>query len=178
MIALVLGGATCVVDDFDAALNMGPFDGILGCNHVGIHWPGRFDAWCSLHADKLKRPWVEGRRRRGLPDHKALIGIGDTEHRFAGQTGPGSSGLFALKVALVDLGFDRAVLCGMPMSPAAAHFDDPASWAAAEQYHQGWRDALPHIAHRVRSMSGWTRDLLGAPDADFIGGHNALDLQP
>ncbi len=169
-VALVLGGAACVVADFEAALDLGEFAGVVGCNHIGIHWPGRLDAWCSLHADRLKRPWVAGRARRGLPPHKALLGMGDTDHHFPGQTEPGSSGLFALKVALVDLGFDRAVLCGVPLSPDAAHFDDPRSWNAAGQYHPGWRQALPQIAVRVRSMSGWTAELLGHPTPEWIGG--------
>jgi len=168
-VALILGGADCVYRDFEAALDLGEFDGVVGANHVGITWPGIFDAWVSLHPDRLKRPWVASRRRRGLPDHKAVITSEETERRFPGQENAGSSGLFAVKVALVDLGFDRVVLCGVPLT-RTAHFDDPTDWKYAESYHEGWTQALPHIRDRVRSFGGFTQQLLGAPDAAWIAG--------
>lgn len=168
-VGLVVGGASCVWDDVEAALQLGEYAGVVGANLIGVIWPGRFDAWVSLHPDKLKRPWVERRRRSGLPAHHRVVGLGDTPHRFAGQTEPGSSGLFALKVALDDLGFDRAVLCGVPLAPTA-HFNIARPWSAATQYRAGWEQALPHIMSRARSMSGWTADLLGRPPADFFNG--------
>lgn len=165
--ALVLGSADCVWADVEAALDLGEFDGVVGCNHVGIHWPGVMDGWASLHPDKFK-PWREGRRRRGLPEHRAHFGIGQVPHRFPGQTNPGSSGLFALKVALDELGFDRAVLCGVPMLGAAGHFNDPVFWRGAAELREGWTQALPAIRDRARSMSGWTARLLGLPDEEFL----------
>lgn len=167
--ALILGGGSAVYSEFEAALDLGEFSGLVGCNHVGVTWPGRFDGWVSLHGDRLTKPWAAARRRRGLPDHKALFTSDMTERRFPGQTNPGSSGLFALKVALVDLGFDRAVLCGIPLTPTA-HFDDPSAWKAALDYREGWTQALPHIADRCRSMGGWTADTLGRPTAAWIAG--------
>ena len=100
---------------------------------------------------------------------KALRHVTDfTEFRFPGQTGTGSSGLFALKVALVDLGFDRAVLCGVPISEMAGHVTNGPVWGDAPHYREAWTEAAPEIIGRARSMSGWTRDLLGAPTADWI----------
>lgn len=169
-IALVLGSAASVFDDVEAALQMGEFDAVIGCNHIGLAWPGVMDAWVSLHGDKLLKPWVERRRRSGLPAHSRLMTMADTDHRFPGQTEPGSSGLFALKVALIDLGYDRAVLCGVPMTVSGSHFDWSGPWRPASDYHIGWRQALPHIADRCRSMGGWTADLLSQPDAAWIAG--------
>lgn len=167
---LVLGGAECVFRDVEAALDLGEFQGIGGANHIGIYWEGTFDFWVSLHGDKLLKPWRETRRRAGLPDHLSLHTHPTTWHRFPGQTKPGSSGLYALKVALCDLGFDRAVLCGIPLEIEAAHFDTPGPWRPASHYQHGWVQALPHIRARARSMSGWTRQLLGAPTPDWIAG--------
>lgn len=166
-VALVLGGSARVWEDVEAALDLGEFDGAVGCNIVGIHYPGRLDAWCSLHGDKLKL-WAARRALKGLPPHKALIGMEDAPHRFPGQTDPGSSGLFALKVALDR--FDKAVLCGIPMDPAAAHFNDPKAWRPALDYRASWTQALPHIAERARSMGGWTADLLGRPTEEWLRG--------
>jgi hypothetical protein len=182
-VALVLGGAACVWSDVDAAQALGEFAGAVGCNHIGIDWPGRLDAWVTLHLE-YQGQWARARRARGLPDHHAIIGNEAarsstkpqgcidrfTENGFPGQVHGGSSGLFALKVALVDLGFDRAVLCGVPMEPGAAHIRDAGPWVHADHYRKAWIEALPQIRDRARSMGGWTQQLLGAPDAGWIGG--------
>lgn len=179
-IALVLGGASSVWADVEAALALGEFEGVVGCNDAGVSWPGVMDAWVSLHASHF-RMWQERRRRLGLPPHKALIGhhhergspATDIEvdrlsvYRFPDQDRSGSSGLFALKVALEDLGFDRAVLCGIPMT-ATPHFTDTVPWSAAAEHRKGWQQALPHIKDRARSMGGWTAELLGKPDAAWL----------
>lgn len=171
MIALVLGGADCVHADVEAALDLGEFDGVVACNHVGIFWRGRLDAWCSLHGDKLKKPWRASRERLGLPPAGKLFGQEDVAaYRFPGQNDPGSSGLFALKVALDEMGYDRAVLCGIPLEPERQHFNISGPWRPALGYRMGWLEALPHIAHRARSMSGWTAETLGRPDAAWIAG--------
>lgn len=179
--ALILGGAACVYDDVEAALALGRFDGVLTCNAVTVRWPGRIDAAVSLHPDRWGI-WIGQRDRKGLRRPDRIVGQVEalnwpklpdciTEHleiRFPGQVHTGSSSLFALKVALIDLGFDRAVLCGAPMTESGGHIVDGPVWPGAHHYHPAWREALPQIKDRVRSMSGWTADLLGSPDAEFL----------
>lgn len=182
--ALVLGSAACLWADVEAALELGEFAGAVATNDAGVFWPGRLDAWVSLHAH-LFRKWVRQREVRGLPDHHRLFGhdgapssnsrlspaITDfVPSAFEGQATNGTSGLFALKVALLDLGFDRAVCCGMPMLDSAAHLLDTSRPWVGEQHghHAGWAEALPHIADRARSMSGWTAGLLGMPDPEWL----------
>lgn len=179
--ALVLGGAGCVWADVEAALELGEFDGVVTCNDITAAWPGRIDAAVSLHSDSWPR-WIIARDRAGYARPERVLGhleftdrerrkdvvTGYAEYRFPGQTRTGSSGLFALKVALVDLGFDRAVLCGVPMSAEHGHFFEPTAWRAAQAHQTGWREALPQFQDRARSMSGWTRKLLGPPTADWL----------
>lgn len=179
--ALVLGGAGNVWDDVDAALSLGEFAGVVACNDVGASWPGHLDAWVSLHAEKFGI-WATQRTAAGYPPAGVILAhneqcgrkglplcvSGRTEFRFPGQRETGSSGLFALKVALVDMGFDKAVLCGVPMDAAPGHFFDPAAWRGAVSHRRGWHEVLPAIQHKARSMSGWTRDLLGAPDEAWL----------
>jgi hypothetical protein len=178
--ALVLGGAATVWDDVKAALELGEFSGVVAANDVGAEWPGHLDAWVSLHADKFKL-WAQRRAKRGFAPaaavfaHESRKGTAPgvthaTEWKFPGQRETGSSGLFALKVALVDLGFDKAVLCGVPMSVDGAHFFDTRPWRAAMSHRQGWSEALPHIKHKARSMGGFTADLLGRPTTEWLGG--------
>lgn len=178
--ALVLGGGNCVWDDVAAALDLGEFDGVLACNDVGAVWPGDLDAWVSLHTDKMG-VWTERRAKAGHAPALAIYGQAQTrgrdapradhtvEFKFPGQSHTGSSGLFALKVALIDLGFDKAVLCGVPMHADERHFFDIRPWRGALSHRQGWKEALPVIRDQARSMSGWTREILGAPDEEWLG---------
>lgn len=178
--ALVLGGAACVWADVAAALELGEFDGVVACNDVAVEWPGPLAALVTLHAEKADL-WLARRARRGLSAPARVIGHLEAEgrsqasaaaelieFRFPGQQRTGSSGLFALKVALLDLGFDKALLCGVPMTPAP-HFFDASDWRGANVHRHGWTEALPAIAGRARSMSGWTADLLGRPDPAWLG---------
>lgn len=183
--ALVLGAAACVWDDVEAARRFGPFAGAVGCNDLGVVWPGRLDAWVTLHAD-LFGGYVSQRQARGLPPHHRLLVkqnalesepklspavTGGTDPMFPGQTFSGTSGLFAAKVALIDLGYDRAILCGMPISDEMGHLENATKpWVGAVVHRQGWLQALPEIKDRVRSMSGWTQGLLGAPTHEWLRG--------
>jgi hypothetical protein len=161
-------------------LALGEFAGVCACNDVGVVYRGRLEFWASLHPEKFGL-WAERRRRLGLPPHETILGhvealtsnprlppcvTGYVPHRFPGQNSAGSSGLFALKVALDR--FERAVLCGIPLAPAAAHYFDSRPWGAAEHYLDGWHEALPTIKGRARSMSGWTAELLGRPTAEWM----------
>lgn len=166
--ALCLGGGDTLRADLEAV--GGPWDGVVACNEAGIEWPGELDAWVSLHRDKFN-PWRARRRRRGFPPARLIVGSPGpregkvdlvTEDRLPGMHRNGSSGLFAVKVALVDLGFDRAILCGIPLT-RSPHFFGGQPWAAALGYRRTWAAIPPEFRARMRSMSGWTRVLLGGP---------------
>lgn len=179
--ALVLGGAATVWEDAKAALDLAPFDGVVSCNDITSVWPGPIDACVSLHASSWPR-WISQRDRCGFPRPAHVLGhagaaseriadgfvTGFVEHRFPGQDRSGSSGLFALKVALIDLGFDKAVLCGVPMTTEGRHYFDAAQWRGAQAHRKGWEQAMQHIMGRARSMSGWTAEHLGQPDAAWL----------
>lgn len=179
--ALVLGGAACVWRDIEAALDLGEFDGVVACNDVAAAWPGELDGMVSLHGDKLGL-WSERRARAGHPPARRIFAhdvarsgvrampacVTDyVPYVFPGQRETGSSGLFALKVALIDLGFDKAVVCGAPMIDLP-HFFDEVVWTAAPNHRRGWIEAMPQIAGRARSMSGWTSERLGRPTEEWL----------
>lgn len=180
-VALVLGGGSCLWDDVAGALELGEFDAVVACNDAAATYPGPIDAAVSYHAEKWGY-WMERRHRAGLPQPSQVWGHSDAsrsiltmpacvtgyiEPRFAGQKETGSSGLMALKAALVDLGHDKAVLCGVPMDPRP-HFFDHAAWNGAQAHWRGWIEALPQIKDRARSMSGRSAELLGRPTPEWL----------
>lgn len=172
---LVLGGAACLHDDL--AAYTGPVDGVVACNEAGAETE-QLTAWVSLHPQFwINKGWVASRAAKGFPAaplythdlRHAPDGAIATAYCFPGQEHSGSSGMFAAKVALIDLGFDRAVLCGIPMSPMA-HFHGETHWLERngasplpDRYLKRWRYVPAEYRDRIRSMSGATRDLLGAP---------------
>ena len=167
--ALVLGGADCLEADVRDMRAMGVvFDGVVACNDAGYWWPHELDAWVSLHPEKLG-PWRSKRNDKGYPPCKQFFAhrdardyVAGTKYQFPGQSNSASSGCFAAKVALIDLGFDRAVLCGVPLVKSP-HFFDSKDWAAAESFRRGFLQVPQEYLDRMRSMSGFTKDLLGPP---------------
>lgn len=191
---LVLGGAACLHEDI--AAYTGPVDGVVAVNDAITEWPGDLTACVSLHPRRFfdAPGWVVDRARRGYPkplhlfghpaafrgrDGMALQGrVTPTPFEFYEGQPSGASGLFAAKVALVDLGFDRVVFCGVPMNPVPhlkAGWRKPGEenrWVAkdtdgrssAHGFRNAWLVTPIEYRNRMRSMSGWTRVLLGAPE--------------
>lgn len=175
-VALVLGGASCVWDDAAAAMPFCEPDAVYAANDIGARWAGLLAVWATLHPEKMAG-WRAERAGRGFPEAIEHVGheMGNpgidraANYLWPGMNASGSSGLFAVKVAL-EAGFDRIILAGVPMQAAGAHFFNPAEWAEVGSFTEAWRIALPRIQGRVKSMSGWTAELLGRPDAKWLAG--------
>jgi hypothetical protein len=183
--ALVLGGGDTLFEDIDRyrAEHGGHYDGVVACNDAGTVWPETLDAWVSLHCRYfVQKDWRKKRAEAGYPEALRHYGhlqafrgsLGEkagltrdliaTDYLFPGQDKSGSSGLFAAKVALIDLGFDRAVLCGVPMSNGPHFWDaEKKPWAPNEGFRRQWLTVPQEYRDRMTSMSGWSRVLLGAP---------------
>lgn len=173
-VALCLGGAASLFEDIDAARSLGEYDYVVACNDAITVWPGKLDVAVTLHPEKLA-DWRELRLANGHPDAKRYLVHGDyvpawaklVEFRFPGQGDSGSSGLFTVKVALIDLGADRAVLAGIPLV-RTSHFFDAAQWEAAGGYRAVWEGLRPEYRARIRSMSGWTAHFFGLPTTEWL----------
>ncbi len=172
--ALILGGAGSVLDEARAALMLFAPDAILAINDTIPLWPGRLDYIATLHPNKVDG-WLKARAKNGHPmgaevwSHKQKqSGLGPSKvDQFIGDWG-GSSGLFSVRV-LRHEGFTRIVLAGVPVSIEAGHIVRQKPWNAAKHYWKGWTKHKSEIAPFVRSMSGWTKELLGAPDKHWLG---------
>lgn len=173
--ALILGGAVGVWDDAGTALDLFKPDLIIAVNDIGTRWAGRLTHYATLHPEHMQR-WRKERMGRGFSQagehigHNMADGIDRAaDYRFPGMNASGSSGLFAVKIA-IDEGCERVVLAGVPMQAKQAHFFNTAHWTDRDSFASAWEIALPHIKDKVRSMSGWTKELLGAPTPAWLRG--------
>ena len=164
-IAVVLGGAAGAWEELAAASRIAPVRHIFAVNDAAMHYPGHLDAFVTLHPEKLSG-WLGARRTAGLPEPGAVIAHRmDThvteavEYKWPEQQSSGSSGLFATKIALERTALP-VVLCGVPMDAARAHFFNDQPWTDVDQFRAAWEQVKGRLA-RVRSMSGWTAELLG-----------------
>lgn len=151
-------------------------DAVFAVNDIGTRWTGPIRAFVTLHPEKMLQ-WRQERARRGFPDAFEHVGheMGHpgidraTSYLWPGMNASGSSGLFAVKVAM-GAGYDRIILAGIPMQAEGAHFFNPASWGEVGSFTEAWKIALTRIAPFCRSMSGWTKQLLGAPSTEWLAG--------
>jgi hypothetical protein len=177
--AVVLGGASCVWEDLRALEALaGPWSGLVAAvNDTGAHWAGRLDIWASLHPWRFVReldgvgPWLDQRRLAGHPDACRVVGDRQGMPRpilpHAARWHSGTSTLFAVDYLLRSMGVRRVVLCGAPMDPRPNQWRGK-GWEHSETHRPAWRRVQNELDDRVRSMSGWTRRLLGAPEARWL----------
>lgn len=175
-LAIILGGAKNVFDDLSKVEALGVDIGstaIIATNHAGRDWPGPLLAWASFHAE-LFPSWLAVRRAEGMPEPDTLwttdrpLGPIPISIPITGvENWKGSSGLLAVTVGL-HMGFDRLILCGVPMDPDEEHYDRAGRWTDAGNYRGAWLARRDDMAGKVRSASGWTRTILGAPDAEWL----------
>lgn len=173
---LALGSALCLFKDIDQALSLGEYDGVVAANEAGVAWSGELTSWVSLHP--LEMPGRVARRAaRGHPpaleivshpvDQKPDVVTTCVPYKLPGQKTSGSSGLFAVKRAL-DLGATKVVCCGIPIDADLGRIDGKEVWTSARLFRQGWEQSTPVLRGRVKSMSGWTRQLLGEPTPEWF----------
>lgn len=170
--ALILGAAACLWDDLKA---LGHWDGdVIVVNRAGIHYPGRIDHWVTLHPEMLGG-WIEARAVAFGPGEFETWcqKEGDEVDHVVTDIEPrGSSGLFAVRIALL-LGYERVVLAGMPIDDRP-HFydaDGKRSGPPFRYYMPDWlRARRREFNGRVRSISGWTGEILGMPDKEWLHG--------
>ena len=160
---LILGGAKCVWDDI-ASLGIWEHE-VAAVNDIGARWKGPLVFWVSLHPRKLK-DWETRRIKNGYPQGyvKYSNRSGYPMVDFVIEDWGGSSGLYAIKIAL-QLGYKDIIIAGMPMDAEQAHyFSKSKKWKEADGYRKAWLEKYDLIAPYVKSCSGWTKELLGGPE--------------
>lgn len=172
MIAVILGGARCVWDDLRAAkalIGDRPHL-IVATNHAGTRYKGDLDAWVSLHPDFFANA-LPRRVRAGGNAPRLFAPARHSDSPALKAVAPrwdGSASLYGAQIALKQLKARKVILCGAPLDADAGHIAVPGPWGHSERYRAGFLAAMSGIDGKVKSMGGWSADLLGQPDAAWF----------
>lgn len=163
-------------EDVAAALALFTPDTVFAVNQAGVTYQGALPHFATMHPELVPK-WMGERDRAGQPRPGALWcppGRPRSPH-FTFREIPswgGSSGLLAVTAAILPedeggLGIDKVVCAGVRLDKTP-HFNDPAAWLDGTRYRAAWMRRMNVLRDRVRCMSGWTREVLGAPTADWL----------
>jgi hypothetical protein len=112
--------------------------------------------------------WLGGRKQAGFAEptrtwcHRPYKNITNDTRDWGG-----SSGLLMVKIAR-ELHFKHIILCGIPMTVEAGHIVRKVQWNAAHGFRRGWMRHLHELKPFVRSYAGWTFELFGRPDREWL----------
>jgi len=169
-ILVIIGSAPCVHDDIRHAVEI--------IRHAGADYHKMCIGLTAsdMHADPVKylatyHPALlpEIRQRREVAggntdytvvSHESRPEVDIIEPLLPGERS-GSSALLGVQAAL-KLGYVRIILCGCPMTGKSDKGNK------YESFRVGWTNKQKFLNDRVRSMSGWTQALLGAPTEDWL----------
>lgn len=172
---LIIGRGAGVWDEVAAAKKLFTPDLTVAINIAGRDYPHAFDHWVTYHPEQYPG-WITTRQEAGYPGGMTLwTAIFEGHHLGSHLKLPlqyvacdgGSSGYLAVVLSEGPLRGDRIVLCGIPLTDTP-RYDDVRPWEEVEPYRKTWIEALPRLKTKVRSMSGWTREQLGAPDETWL----------
>jgi hypothetical protein len=147
---------------------------VIAVNRAGLLYQEPIRCWCSIHGVALV-DWIEERRQLGCDMNFQAFGnftrfqdSGSVERWNCPNWG-GTSSAYAVDLAL-KAGWDRVVLCGVPMAGnESLGVDEILAYPTGyEVYRIGWEKHYDEIKDKVRSMSGWTRELLGEPTEEWL----------
>lgn len=189
-VAIVLGRGAAVWEEMEAAkqlLGSHPRT-IVATKRAGRDYDGPVHEWPSFHPEMFAG-WIAERAKHNRPPAQRLWSARSPKVKSPSNYGlainwlesiGGSSGLLAIQVGFAigrppydnEPLIDKMILCGIPMEESV-RYDDGKIWKEALFYRDHWikyfRDD-PRRRDHVRSMSGWTQELLGAPTEEWLRG--------
>jgi hypothetical protein len=174
--ALVVGSAVCVFRDLERA----PDWPLIVVNWAGVRHLGPIEFWASIHRRLMYKALTIRRRKGGDMDFTAYVKIPKKEklpealpptklERASLTFGSGSSGLFAVEIAL-SLGYERLILCGIPLEGTKTLQEKGEETRVrtnkpfVDTFRPAWVRHYDTMKPHVRSMSGWTEKMFGGPE--------------
>jgi hypothetical protein len=160
---IITGSAPCVWIDIAAVPRVGAFDLMaIGLDAVDKYlWPIKYVS--TYHPVEI--PQIRERREKigGNVDYRVISMEARPDVDIVEPFRPpsGSSALLGVLAAL-RMGYRRIILCGCPMTGKNA------AGGTYETFQKGWEARANEFMGRVRSMSGWTAEFLGAPTEEWL----------
>lgn len=163
---LVCGSARCLWDDLARVPHGQGYD-VMAINFAGLFLPRRLNHWVSLHGvlfDSLRggRAYMQRHLDKRAPPYitHALNPRTTVDHVWRDTIGQ-DSGLYGVRIALM-LGYEEVLLAGMPVDGTGHFYEDPRVAHIGFESRPQWERFAKVFAGRVRSLSGWTRELFAA----------------
>lgn len=167
---LITGDGRCLEDDIGTFLSQPAPHDVMAIARSFKKYPGDVLHWAMVDSQANKW-WAEHlpmRNNGKLPIRHTLgpcdgFDVNWDDGQEDGALWHGTSALFATLVAL-SLGYEKIVLAGCPMDKNGHWYfgdeDNGPNWN--EEDYQIWREfALTEQAKKVRSLSGFTKEVLG-----------------
>ena len=180
-ILLITGSAPCVLDDIASAFlivsgvikDVSDLDFMaIGLSSVDKHirhikYMATYHP-AEIQEIKKRRAAVGGNTDYLVISHEKKSEV-DIFEPFIPPTGS-SSHLGAL--AAIRIGYKKIILCGCPLEGNTSNGND------AKIFREGWTAKIDIVKDKVRSMSGWTKELLGYPVREWLERENKSPLIP
>jgi len=162
---VITGSAQCVHEDIAAlALENSAADFMaIGLDAVDKYaWPVKYVA--TYHPEKIdmtreRRASIGGNTDYELICHEKRPGVDIVINDWWSPSG--SSALLGVQAGM-RMGYKKIILCGCPLTGKNA------AGSSYENFRTGFNAKKAEIAPFVRSMSGWTAELLGKPTPEWL----------
>ena len=124
---------------------------------------GHLDYMSTYHPEDIPAAMEKRKACGGNTDYKVI------SHLYAGGVDivepfdppSGSSALLGVLAAL-KMGYKKIILCGCPLQNLGVPDKE------YEQFRKGWIAKYAQVMGKVKSMSGWTKEFLGAPTVEWL----------
>ena len=153
LIRMCEGANTCHLYDFMA----------IGLDAVD-RYLGRIDYFATYHPSEIAVARERREAAGGNTDYKVISHIQHqdlVDEIIPYEPPSGSSSLLGVLAGL-NMGYEKIIVAGCPLEGKSS------KGASCETFRAGWEKKLSMIRNNVRSMSGWTRELLGTPTEDWL----------
>lgn len=173
-ILIITGAAPCVMDDVNALFSGGLHMPDCSFMLIGLDAVDKYfmnaDYFATYHPSEIE---MARERRAGAGGNTDYMIISHQQHREKStdrdlvnmiipcEPPSGSSALLGV-LAGIKLGYQKIIVCGCPLIGVNDKQYDYAN------FQKGWTAKFEEIKHKTRSMSGWTRELLGEPTEEWL----------
>lgn len=158
---IIMGSAPCLEADLIRICESANTCRLYDFMAVGIdavhRYLGRIAYFATYHPSEIAAAKERRAAAGGNTDYKVISHIQHeslVDEIIPYEPPSGSSSLLGVLAAL-KMGYEKIILAGCPLE---GKNDKGGSY---ETFRAGWEKKLPEIKDRVRSLSGWTREILG-----------------